>query len=176
MVPPWVSTPWPQSSSHKKEESLALCLSLDQTRDLLCPRKCSRSDGVPFPSPSPRGPPAFPFFSCFSTSSLRMHQANQQIKTHAALANSQPADFQTRKGAQLRPQRPPRLNRQLPLLITTGESIPLLCVEGVPGLPGAPQSKDTKLFMDYLVCMWWKKKDCILQSEDLDPVVLFLIS
>ena len=26
-----------------------------------------------------------------------------------------------------------------PLLIATGESIPLLCVEGVPGLPGAPQ-------------------------------------
>ena len=25
------------------------------------------------------------------------------------------------------------------LLIATGESIPLLCVEGVPGLPGAPQ-------------------------------------
>ena len=26
-----------------------------------------------------------------------------------------------------------------PLLIATGESIPLLCVEGVPRLPGAPQ-------------------------------------
>ena len=28
-----------------------------------------------------------------------------------------------------------------PLLIATGESIPLLCVEGVPGLPGAPQDE-----------------------------------
>ena len=26
-----------------------------------------------------------------------------------------------------------------PLLIATGDSIPVLCVEGVPGLPGAPQ-------------------------------------
>ena len=28
-----------------------------------------------------------------------------------------------------------------PLLIATGESIPLLCLEGVPGLPGAPQDE-----------------------------------
>ena len=26
-------------------------------------------------------------------------------------------------------------------LLATGESIPLLCVEGVPGLPGAPQDE-----------------------------------
>ena len=31
------------------------------------------------------------------------------------------------------------LPRGVWVLITTGESIPLLCVEGVPGLPGAPQ-------------------------------------
>ena len=28
-----------------------------------------------------------------------------------------------------------------PLLIVTGESIPLLCLEGVPGIPGAPQDE-----------------------------------
>ena len=55
MILPQVSTPWPQSSSHKKEESPPLSLSLDQTRDLLCPRKCGRSDGAPFPKPSRGG-------------------------------------------------------------------------------------------------------------------------
>ena len=30
---------------------------------------------------------------------------------------------------------------RLVLLIATGGSIPLLCVEGVPGLPGAPQDE-----------------------------------
>ena len=31
------------------------------------------------------------------------------------------------------------LNKQRPLLIATGEAIPLRGLEGVPGLPGAPQ-------------------------------------
>ena len=60
---------------------------------------------------------------------------------------------------------PPQTSSLIPLLIATGEAIPLRGLEGVPGLPGAPQD-EARLTRKFDACV--RAQSCLTLCNTID--------